>query len=69
LFLEEEDDIIEYFNNHLTNGFCRGKDIYSRVVGRAPLFGGLSAPNKKVISLRPSRLCGEDFILGKIGLK
>ncbi len=68
MFLEEEDDIIEYFNNHLTNGLCRGKDIYFQV-GRVFLFGGLSTPNKKVISLGPSRLCGEDFILGQIGLK
>jgi len=68
LFLEEEDDIIEYLNHHLTNGLCRGKDIYFRV-GRAFLFGAERPPNKKVISLRPSRLCGEDFILGKVGLK
>ena len=29
------------------------------------LFGGLSPPNKKIISLRPLRLCGEISILNK----
>jgi len=29
------------------------------------LFGGLSPPNKKITSLRPWRLCDENFILDK----
>jgi len=29
------------------------------------LFGGLSPPNKKITSLRPRRLCGENPILDK----
>jgi len=29
------------------------------------LFGGLSPPNKKITSLRPRRLCGENSILDK----
>jgi hypothetical protein len=33
--------------------------------GRAFLFGGLSPPNKKMTSLRPWRLCGDNPILDK----
>jgi len=32
---------------------------------RGLLFGGLSPPNKKITSLRPWRLCDENFILDK----
>jgi hypothetical protein len=31
------------------------------------LFGGLSPPNKKITSLRPRRLCGENSFLDKNG--